>query len=235
MEPSALLGVPPESHVEASPLGAARIRRRMTVEQAAARAALDVEDIKCLEESRIYRFPSVEDAIAATLVYATALGIDQREARELAGLAVRPRRRWSFRRWLAAVCFVAALAALAWFVVLPEIWDRGAAPPAAPHAEAPKLRPPWEIRVDVYNGTQVPNAATMFANEIGGPLAYRIGTVENADRLDYTETRVYYPPGSEDIAGRLARQLGVETAALPGGREPNRLVVIVGADRAQSP
>jgi hypothetical protein len=96
-----------------------------------------------------------------------------------------------------------------------------------------RLPPPWEIRVDVFNGTEVPNAATRVANEIGGPLAYRIGTVENANRLDYVATRVYYPPGSETIAKRLADELGVETAALPGKPEPNRLVVIVGSDVAR--
>ncbi|MBD0291901.1 MAG: LytR C-terminal domain-containing protein, partial [Thermoleophilia bacterium] len=96
------------------------------------------------------------------------------------------------------------------------------------------LPPPWQVRVDVFNGTRRPNAATRLANEIGGPLAYRIGTVENAERLDYVETRVYYPRGSEELARRLADELGVETAALPGASgTPNRLIVIVGEDRAR--
>ncbi len=96
-----------------------------------------------------------------------------------------------------------------------------------------KLPPPWEIRVDVYNGTGIPNAATKIANEVGGPLAYRIGTVENAKRTDYIVTRVYYPPGAEAIAQRLAGQLGVGVTALPSGNDRNRLVVIVGSDRAR--
>ena len=66
----------------------------------------------------------------------------------------------------------------------------------------------------------------------GGPLAYRIGDVDNADRRDYLETRVYFPPGAEAIAGRLAQELGVAITALPGGKDDRRLVVIVGADRA---
>jgi hypothetical protein len=52
--------------------------------------------------------------------------------------------------------------------------------------------------------------------------------VRNADRLTYVETSVYYPPGGEAIARRLAGELGVGVTALPGGDDPNRLVVIVG-------
>jgi hypothetical protein len=40
---------------------------------------------------------------------------------------------------------------------------------------------------------------------------------------------VYYPPGAEDIAKRLAAELDVEIAALPGGDNPRRLVIIVGS------
>ena len=232
MEQPRLRAVAPETPTETSPLAAARVRRGLTVEEAAARARLSLEDVRSLEEGRIYRFPSVHAAVATTLVYAGALGIRGREVRELAGLPPGPREGWSFRRWLAVVAFAAAAAALGWFVVVPQIvpepGDRTAVVDLA-HT----LPPPWEIRVDVFNGTPVPNAATVVANEVGGPLAYRIGTVENADRLDYVETRVYYPLGSEAIAERLAEQLDVETAALPGARgDGKRLIVIVGRDRA---
>jgi hypothetical protein len=233
MEQSRLRAVPEEPNVELSPLGRARVRRRLTIEEAAARAELHPDDLRCLEEGRIYRFPSVDDAIAATLIYATSLGVSRREARQIAGLPTTSER-WSFRRWAGVLAFVGALAAFGWFAVVPEVRDRGIAGPTAALSER-KLPPPWEIRVDVYNGTEVPNAATRLANEIGGPLAYRLGTVENAERLDYNETRVYYPPGSHEIAERLAEDLGVETAALPGGDEPNRLLVIVGLDLAKTP
>jgi LytR cell envelope-related transcriptional attenuator len=217
---------------ESSPLAAARVRRRLTVEEAAARAGLELEDVKSLEEGRIYRFPSVNEALSATLVYATSLGMSEREARQLAGLPVGPYR-WSLRRYLAFVAFAAALASLGWFVVLPEVRsNEEGANGSGSTIVAATLPPPWEIRVDVFNGTNVANAATLLANEIGGPLAYRVGTVENADRLDYVETRVYYPPGSEEIATRLAEAIGVQTTALPSGKDPNRLIVIVGRDRA---
>jgi hypothetical protein len=59
-------------------------------------------------------------------------------------------------------------------------------------------------------------------------LAYQIGKVGNAKSDNYRKTLVYYPPGGQEIAARLARELGVGTAALPGGDNPNRLVLIVG-------
>jgi hypothetical protein len=230
MQAPSLQAAPVSSRADASPLGAARVRRRMTVEEAAVRTGLGVEDIKCLEESRIYRFPSVDDALAATLVYAAALGISEREARTLAGLPAGPPPKWTLGRSLATLaCLATCLALVLAFggnLLRPEV-EKPASPPVAE-----RLPPPWQIRVDVYNGTDVANAATQLANEIGGPLAYRLGTVENADRSDYLETRVYYPAGSEAIAERLADELDVETAALPGGDDPNRLVVIVGRDRA---
>jgi hypothetical protein len=205
----------------------------MTVEEAAVRTGLGVDDIKCLEESRIYRFPSVDDALAATLVYAAALGVSEREARTLAGLPAGPTPKWTLGRSLLVLALLATCLALVLTfggnLLRPEKEETAASPPVAE-----TLPPPWEIRVDVYNGTEVPNAATQLANEIGGPLAYRLGTVENADRSDYLDTRVYYPAGSEAIADRLADQLDVETAALPGGTDPNRLVVIVGRDLASA-
>jgi LytR cell envelope-related transcriptional attenuator len=225
-----LQAVAPAPSVEASPLAAARVRRRMTIEEAAARAGLSLDDARALEESRIYRFPSVNDALAAALVYATALGVSEGEARRLAGLPGTGAG-WSLRRWLAVAAFAASLASLAWFVALPEIRQAAEDEPTTAEIRA-ELPPPWEIRVDVFNGTEVPNAATLLANEIGGPLAYRLGTVENAERLDYVQTRVYYPPGSEEIGNRLAGELDVPATALPGGKDPKRLIVIVGADRA---
>jgi transcriptional regulator with XRE-family HTH domain len=223
--------VPPEPSPEASPLGAARIRRRLTVDEVAARTGLTAEEVEALEESRVYRFPSVSEAIAATLLVATTLGITEREARGIAELHGGRKRRLPRTRLLAALALAVVLATLGWFVALPELRGPSSESPAAAAALKP-LPPPWEIRVDVFNGTEIPNAATLLANEIGGPLAYKLGTVENADRLDYVETRVYYPPGSERIAERLAEELGIPMTALPSSSEgQNRLVVIVGLDR----
>jgi len=46
--------------------------------------------VRWLEDGRVYRFPKPDDALIATALYATALGLDNREARELAGLPVPP-------------------------------------------------------------------------------------------------------------------------------------------------
>jgi hypothetical protein len=81
--------------------------------------------------------------------------------------------------------------------------------------------------VDIFNGTTRGNAAAGLANQIAG-LAYKMGTVDNAKQRNYQRSLVYYPPGGEEIAKRLAAELGVGTRALPGGDNPLRLMVIVG-------
>ena len=219
-----------------SPLGAARLRRRLTVEEAAARARMEVDQVKSLEENCMYRFGSNADALAAALVYATALRISEREARQIAGLPVTSRLidPWSLRRTMAMFGFLAALGMLLWFGFRPELGggEQATAAPAAasqtPVDPTAALPEPWEIQVDVYNGTGAGNAAASMANRVAG-LAYKIGNVGNAKRDDYTKTLVYYAPGGQEIAARLGKELGIGTAALPGGSNPNRLVVIVGA------
>jgi hypothetical protein len=216
-----------------SPFGAARLSRRLTLEQAAERANMDVNAVKSLEDNCVYRFGSNADALAAALVYAASLRITQREARQLAGLPATPRLDpWSLRRTVAALAFLVTCFALTWFVARPQLFPATEARAAAVAAPSTKLAAPilperWEIEVDVYNGTTVGNAAAGFANRIAG-LAYHIGDVDDAQRKNYEKTLVYYPPGAEDIAKRLAGELGVGTAALPGGDNPRRLVVIVG-------
>ena len=196
---------------------------------------MEIDQVKSLEENCMYRFGSNADALAAALVYATALGISEREARQIAGLPVTSRLvdPWSLRRTMAIFAFLAALGMLVWFGFRPELGGgepaaatpKAASPAAADSTKA--LPEPWEIQVDVYNGTGAGNAAASMANQVAG-LAYQIRNVGNAKRDDYTKTLVYYAPGGQEIAARLAQELGVGTAALPGGDNPNRLVVIVG-------
>ena len=59
-------------------------------------------------------------------------------------------------------------------------------------------------------------------------LGYRIEHVGKATSFNYPQTEVYYPPGGEGIALRLAHQLDVPVQPLPGGADARRLVVIVG-------
>src|SRR5919199_4051371 len=73
-----------------SPLARARVHRQLTVEETARRAGITPDEAKWLEEGRVYRFPAADDALLAAILYGSALGIDNREARELAGMPVPP-------------------------------------------------------------------------------------------------------------------------------------------------
>src|SRR5947199_320651 len=77
--------------LEPSPLASARLQRKLTVDEAARRAGISPEQIRWLEEGRVYRFPVADDALIAVVLYATALGIEQDEARALARLPVEPK------------------------------------------------------------------------------------------------------------------------------------------------
>src|SRR3954454_10701815 len=108
---------------KSSPLAAARLHRQLTVDEAAKRAGLTSDEVDWLEEGRVYRFPSADAALLATLLYASALGIDHREARILAGLPVAPKPLETVargRRLLVLAVVAAAIAALvAVLIVVP--------------------------------------------------------------------------------------------------------------------
>ena len=240
MEPASPVAPPAPPLVPAPPLevvpdrsalAAARLRRRLTVEEAARRARLTPDQVEWLEEGRVYRFPSAEHALEATILLATALEIDTREARELAGLPVPPRPLGvnPTGRLVGVAALSAALMALVAFVLVPAISDE--APPVDPVvAQAASLPKPWQVHVEVLNGGGDIVWTRQVASTIQS-LAYTVKRVRRADRFDYPRTAVYYAPGGRLIAVRLARQLGVATKPLPGGADPNRLVVIVGPKR----
>ena len=73
-----------------SPLTTLRLQRKLTVEEAAKRAALWPEQVEWIEEGKLYRFQGQDTAVLAVLRYATSLGIDHREARRLSGMPVEP-------------------------------------------------------------------------------------------------------------------------------------------------
>jgi transcriptional regulator with XRE-family HTH domain len=217
---------------ERNPLAAARLQRKLTVEEAARRAGLTPDQVEWLEEGRVYRFPSPRSAIEATLLLASSLEIDRREARALAGLRVPPRPLDAnpATRLVAVAALSAAAMALLAFVLVPAV-----APPAPAAvdpvlAEAATLPKPWKIQIDVLNGAGDINWTRQVASRIQS-LAYTVKKVRRADRFDYPQSAVYYAPGGRLIAVRLARQLGIVTRPLPGGSDPNRLVVIVGPQR----
>jgi hypothetical protein len=210
------------------PLAAARIRRQLTVESAAKLARLTPDEVTWLEEGRLYRFPSSESAMLALLLYSTGLGIGRREARRLAGLPLVSLPRRGKARWVAAIVLgVVMLAAAGSAYVVPDLLQRGHVRPAASEASLP---PTWRVSVDVLNGSGDMNYTRSVASRIGA-LAYRIERVNRADRFDYPQTAVYFHPGGERLAERLARQLGVSARPLPGRGNPRRLVVVVGPAR----
>src|SRR5919197_3254097 len=74
-----------------SPLETARTARGLTRDEAAVVTALSADEIAWVEEGRLYRFRSAHAAVAAVATYAAALGLEHREALELAGRPVPPR------------------------------------------------------------------------------------------------------------------------------------------------
>lgn len=216
-----------EAAEKSSALTALRLQRKLTIEEAAKRAALWPEQVEWLEESRLYRFPSTETAVLALLRYATALGIDHRQARALSGMPVEPPARRPVGRWIAAGAVTAIVAAVA--LALTVGLDGGG--PSA-KSRAASLPPPWKYAVDVLNGSGDINYTRQIASRVGA-FGYRIQHVTKANRFDYRETAVYYEPGGATAADRLAKQIGCGTPKpLPGGTNPRRLVVIVGPAHA---
>ena len=215
-----------------SALASARLHRQLTVEEVAKRAGLSTDQVQWLEEGRVYRFPSTDAAIEATLLLGAALGIGRHEARKLAGLPVPPRPLDvnPAARLVGVAALSAAVMGLVAFVLVPAV----AGPPTAAVdpviAEAATLPKPWAIQVDVLNGAGDINWTRQTASRIQS-LAYTVKKVGRADRFDYPQSAVYYAPGGRLIAVRLARQVGFITRPLPGGKDPKRLIVIVGPQR----
>lgn len=225
-----------EPVADCSPLASARARRQLTLEEAARRVGLTTDEVGWLEEGRLYRFPSPDTAALALLLYATGLGIDRREARRLAGLPVPPRPLDGNAVGRLGVVLALALvaAALVAAFTLPGI-VRASGPQAdsaGTGARGAPLPKPWEVKVDVLNGAGDISYTRRVASRIGA-LAYEVRRVARADRFDYPETAVYFPPGAQRIAERLAGELGVDVRPLPGGKDPSRLVVIVGPARIE--
>ena len=132
-----------------------------------------------------------------------------------------------FGRWLAigfsTVLLVALAAALSFAVG--RSGSNGSAATA-------KLPPPWKFDVAVLNGGGDINFTRQLASKVGA-FGYRIERVGKAGRFGYRKTVVYFEPGGEAYARRLADQLGCGSVSpLPGGQNPRRLVVIAGPPTA---
>ena len=218
-----------ESSAQTSPLTTLRLQRKLTIEQAAKRAALWPEQLEWLEEGKLYRFQGQDTAVLALLRYATALGIDHREARRLSGMPVEPPVRRPVGRWLAAGTAAAIVIAATLTFAIGLGGGKGS---SAASLHASTLPPPWKVSIDVLNGGGDINYTRRVASRIGS-FGYRIQHVTRANRFDYKETSVYFEPGGGALAQRLAAQLGgLSTHPLPGGKNKRRLVVIAGPAHA---
>jgi len=228
MEQARILEAVPNG--DESPLARARVHRQLTVEEAARRAQVAPEEVQWLEEGRLYRFPTADRAILVTVLYASALGIEHREALELAGLPVPPLpfRANPLRRFAAITAFAALILA----AVLAVAFARDESKPkksTASAATASSLPAPWAIKVVVLNGSGDIVFTRSVASRIQA-MGYRITHVGRATTFNYPQTAVYFPPGGEAIATRLAKALDVPVQPLPGGTDSHRLVVIVGPE-----
>lgn len=219
------LAHPLDAVPEPSPLAEARERHGLSVTQVAYRTGLSEEEIEWLEEGRLYRFPSQNQAILSGIVYATAVGIDRFEARRIAGLPLTGTMRVNAKARLIVVGALAALlSALAVMVIAPDMhMTRTKIVEAIPNAN---LTPPWKLRVTVENGSGDINWTRTLASRVGA-MGYTISKVGRADRFNYPSSTVYYGPGGQDVGVRLARQLDVPAQAAPG-LTARQLLVIVG-------
>jgi transcriptional regulator with XRE-family HTH domain len=213
-----------------SPLARARLQRQLTVEETARRADLSPEEVRWLEDGRVYRFESVDDALLATLLYATALGIDAAEARRLAGLPPPPGRleRHPAARYVALAVVLVVVGIVLAVVFIPSGGSGGGQRNQS--ASSSRLPPAWRVPVTVLNGNGDVNYTRRVADRVLS-LAYRVTKVGRADSFAYQQTAVYFPPRCEALAVRLAQQLGVGTKPLPGGTGTCHLYVIVGPQR----
>src|SRR5438105_14299328 len=160
---------PLEGVAEHSPLARARLHRQLTVEETARRAGISEEYAHWLEEGRVYRFPTPDDALLAALLYGTALGIDNREARELAGLPVPPVpvERNPLPRLLVLGVVLVALTVVAAVVLIPHGGGRRNSAAGTP------VLPPWRVDVNVLNGSGDINYTRQIASHVQA-LGYTI-------------------------------------------------------------
>ena len=215
-----------EETAASSALTTVRLRRRLGIEEAARRSGLGAEELTWLEEGRLYRFAG-DEALTAAPLYGAALEIDLAEARELAGLPPPEAKpvEGRLRRLAVFAALATAVAALVVALLLTGGRQRTRTP-----ASAASLPPLWKVRVDVLNGAGDINWTRQTASRVGA-LGYRLGRIARANRFEYPRTAVYYEPGGQALAVRLARALGTTTTPLPGGSNARRLVVIVGPHR----
>ena len=184
-----------------------------------------------LEEGRVYRFSSPDDALLALLLYATALGLDHREARELAGLPVPPKPFEANLRARLAVLGAIALAAIA---LVARSRSRGA-PRSASGRRRLRSSPRQSSRSRGRSrSTSATAAATSPTHAASRHGSVRSGTASPASAAP-TASTTRRRRSTTSWAARRRRaarpRAPRHSKPLPGGDNPRRLVVVVGPQR----
>jgi transcriptional regulator with XRE-family HTH domain len=218
-----------ESGAAATVFATARLRRQLSQEEVAHRSGITAEQVSWLEEGRVYAFRSPEDALAATLLLASGLEIDNHEARELTGLPVLPRpiqRNPRGRLAAAAALVIAGIVA----AVMLGYTLRGSATHILPSSSTDiSLPAPWKVKVVVENGGGDINYTRRVASRVAS-LGYQIADVKRASRFNYRHTTIFYSSIGKGraVGKRLASQLRADLLPLPNGENQLHLLVIVG-------
>jgi transcriptional regulator with XRE-family HTH domain len=218
-----------ESGAAATVFATARLRRQLSQEEVAQRSGITAEQVNWLEEGRVYAFRNPEDALAAALLLASGLEIDNHEARELAGLSVLPRpiqRNPRARLAAAAALIIVGIGA----AVMLGYTLRGSATTVLPRSNNNAALPaPWKVKVVVENGGGDINYTRRVASRVAS-LGYQIAAVKRASHFNYKHTTIFYSNVGKGraVGKRLASQLKAVLLPLPNGKDQLRLLVIVG-------
>jgi len=218
-----------ESGVAATVFATARLRRQLSKEQVAQRAGITAEQVTWLEEGRVYAFRNPEDALAAALLLASGLEIDNHEARELAGLPVLPRPIQRNTRGRLAMFAALTIIGIGLAVMLGYAL-RGPATRALTSGGAQATLPAtWKVSVVVENGGGNIDYTRRVASRVAS-IGYKIASVKRANHFNYKHTTIFYSNVGKGkaIGERLARQINADLLPLPNGKSPLQLLVIVG-------
>jgi transcriptional regulator with XRE-family HTH domain len=207
----------------------ARLRRQLSREQVAQRSGITVEQVTWLEEGRVYAFRNPEDALAAALLLASGLQIDNHEARELASLPVLPRPIERNRRGRLVAAAALMIVGIAAAVMLGYALRGSANHVFTSGSDKTALPVPWKVKVTVENGGGDINYTRRVASRIAS-LGYQITTVKRASHFNYKRTTIFYANVGKgrELGARLASQLKADVLPLPSGKDELRLLVIVG-------
>ena len=218
-----------ESGSAATVFATARLRRQLSREQVAQRSGITTEQVTWLEEVRVYAFRNPEDALAAALLLASGLEIDNHEARELAGLQVLPRPIERNPRWRLAAAAALIVVGIAAAVMLGYALRGSATHVLTSGSSKATLPATWKVEVVVENGAGDITYTRRVASRIAS-FGYQIASVKRASRFNYKHTTIFYSNvgKGKELGKRLASQLTADLLPLPSGRDPLRLLVIVG-------